>query len=62
MSRRSQYHTASNDPRSTRHSKRNSATGEFQSRNLKAVDPKKEQFAPTDGAPVNQHKRMAGDC
>jgi len=39
---------------------RNFKTGEFQSRNLKKVDPKKEQFEPTEAQPVNQHKRMAG--
>lgn len=61
MSRRSPFHTDSNDPRSSRHSTRNSTSGKFQSRNLKAVDPCKEQFEPTTANPVPQHKRMAGN-
>lgn len=30
-------------------------------RDLTKVDPKKEQFAPTDAQPIRQRARMAGD-
>lgn len=36
--------------------------GRFVDRKLMGVDPKKEQFAPTDAVPVRQHFKMAGGC
>lgn len=36
--------------------------GKFVDRDLSKVNPIKEQFEPTDSAPVNQHKKMAGAC
>ena len=32
----------------------------YKDRNLAATNPNKEQFEPTDAAPIPQHVRMAG--
>ena len=40
----------------------NDEGGRFVPRNLMAVNPKKEQFAPTPAEPVRQHFKMAGGC
>lgn len=42
--------------------KGNDEKGRFVSRDLCAVDPKKEQFEPTEAEPVRQHAKMAGAC
>lgn len=42
--------------------KANDEGGKFVDRNLKAINPLKEQFEPTDKEPVRQHNRMAGGC
>lgn len=36
------------------------ASQKFMDRDLCKVDPKKEQFEPTEACPVRQHARMAG--
>lgn len=36
------------------------APSAYKARNIKAVNPKTEQFAPTDAAPIRQQTRMAG--
>lgn len=33
---------------------------QYKDRDLKAVNPLKEQFEPTESEPVRQHHRMAG--
>ena len=48
--------------KSPRMPKGNDEGGRFVDRNLKAVNPKKEQFEPTAAEPVRQHARMAGAC
>lgn len=40
----------------------NDEGGKFVSRNLMAVNPKKQQFEPTPAEPVRQHFKMAGGC
>ena len=40
----------------------NDEGGKFVARNLAAMNPRKEQFAPTPAEPVRQHARMAGAC
>ena len=42
--------------------KGNDEGGKFVSRNLKGVNPKREQFAPTDAEPVRQRFKMGGGC
>lgn len=42
--------------------KGNDENGKFVSRDLCAVNPKKEQFEPTTAEPVRQHFKMAGGC
>lgn len=49
-------------PKGPRMPKGNDEGGRFVARDLKAIDPKKEQFEPTAAEPVSQHKRMAGAC
>lgn len=39
---------------------RTSAPTTFKDRDLTKVNPLSEQFEPTPGAPIRQHKRMAG--
>lgn len=34
----------------------------FQDRDLAGTSPLKEQFEPTEAAPVRQHYKMAGGC
>lgn len=34
----------------------------FHDRNLMGVNPLKQQFEPTESAPVRQHNKMAGGC
>ena len=36
-------------------------TGKLADRNLLAINPRNEQFEPTDAQPIRQHARMAGD-
>lgn len=36
------------------------AAGKLVERKMLGVNPKKEQFEPTEASPVSQHKRMAG--
>ena len=33
---------------------------EFKDRSLSHIDPKREQFEPTEAVPIRQHHRMAG--
>lgn len=40
----------------------NDEGGRFVDRKLTAVNPKKEQFAPTDAEPVRQRFKMGGGC
>lgn len=40
----------------------NDEGGRFVARDLARIDPKREQFAPTDAEPVRQHFKMAGGC
>jgi len=42
--------------------KGNDEGGKFVSRDLRAVNPKREQFEPTPAEPVRQHFKMAGGC
>lgn len=42
--------------------KGNDEGGKFVSRDLCAVNPKREQFAPTPAEPVRQRFKMAGGC
>jgi hypothetical protein len=41
---------------------KNGVPGKFVSRNLMAVNPKREQFEPTPAEPVRQHYKLAGGC
>lgn len=34
----------------------------FQDRDLAGTSPNKEQFEPTETAPIRQHNKMAGGC
>jgi len=42
--------------------KANDEGGRFVSRNLGPINPKSQQFEPTDSEPVRQHFKMAGGC
>ena len=42
--------------------KGNDEGGRFVDRDLRAVNPLKEQFEPTPAEPVRQHFKMAGGC
>lgn len=46
-------------PRMTRG---NDEGGKFVPHKLASINPKKEQFAPTDSEPVRQRFRMGGGC
>ena len=39
---------------------RNEGSEQYKDRNLAAINPLTEQFAPTDANPISQHKNMAG--
>ena len=41
---------------------RNGVPGKFVDRNLRSVNPKTEQFAPTPAEPVPSRYKMAGGC
>ena len=41
---------------------RNGVPGKFVDRDLRAVNPKTEQFAPTPAEPVRAKYKMAGGC
>lgn len=45
-----------------RMAKGNDEGGRFVSRDLRKVNPLKEQFEPTAAEPVRQHFKMAGGC
>jgi hypothetical protein len=40
----------------------NDEGGRFVPRDLARIDPKREQFEPTDAEPVRQRFKMAGGC
>lgn len=40
----------------------NSEGGRFVSRDLRSVNPRKQQFEPTPAEPVRQKFKMAGGC
>ncbi len=42
--------------------KGNDEGGKFVSRDLKSINPKTEQFAPTPAEPVRARYRMGGGC
>lgn len=42
--------------------KGNDEGGAFVSRDLRSVNPRKEQFEPTPAEPVRQRFKMAGGC
>ena len=69
MSLRSKYSTGKGTSMKTAQPKTGQRwpTGKFkadslQNVNIAATDPKKEQFAPTDGEPVRQRFKMGGGC
>lgn len=40
----------------------NDESGRFVARDLKTINPLREQFAPTDAEPVRQRFKMGGGC